>query len=215
MKRSRLVDIILRPIIITIATVVFRMKVSNRKNFPKGNLILAGNHISNWDPPFIAAATPRAVHFMAKSSLFKTKFLSWFMQKLGAFPIYRRSTVNSGALNRAIELVNEGAAVVIFPEGTRSHDGKMLPAKPGVGYIAHATGAPVQPFLLEGMDDPVGTLLFKSRFRVTFGTIITADELETQHEEGGARKSSEFILARVKELKDSIEISRKTKKKGK
>ena len=215
MRRSRLVDIILRPLIISIATIVFRMKVLNRRNFPKGNLILAGNHISNWDPPFIAAATPRAVHFMAKSSLFKTRFLSWFMQKLGAFPINRRMTVNSGALGKAIQLVNEGSAVIIFPEGTRSHDGKMLPAKPGVGYIAHATGAPVQPFLLEGMDDPVSTLLFKSRFRVTFGKLITPAELETEHEEGGARKSSEFILARVKELQDSIEKSRKTKKKGK
>ncbi len=188
MKRSILVDIVLRPIIVTLAVVLFRMKVVNWRHFPKGGLILAGNHISNWDPPFIAAAVPRGVHFMAKSSLFKTRTLSWFMHKLGA-------------LNKAIELVNQGQAVIIFPEGTRSRDGKMLPAKAGVGYIAHATGAPVLPFFLKGMDDPKSTLLFKSRFQVTFGQIITPGELEAIHQQGGAKKSAEFILEKVKEIK--------------
>ncbi len=202
MKRSILVDIVLRPVIVTIATLLFRMKVVNWRSFPKGNLILAGNHISNWDPPFIAAAVPRAVHFMAKSSLFKTRFLSWFMQKLGAFPINRRSNVNSGALNKAIELVNSGAAVIIFPEGTRSRNGVMLPAKAGVGYIAHATSTPVLPFLLKGMDDPKSTLLFKSRFSVTFGELILPEELEIMHEKGGAKMSAEYILNKVKEIKD-------------
>jgi len=205
MKRSPLVDIIIKPVIVTLATILFRMKVKNRKNFPQGSLILAGNHISNWDPPFIAAAVPRAVYFMAKSSLFKTRFLSWFMQKLGAFPINRRSAVNSSALNRAIELVNRGTAVIIFPEGTRSRKGKMLPAKAGVGYIAHATGAPVLPFLLNGMDDPKSALMFKSRFTVTFGKIISPEELEILHEQGGPKKSAEFILDKVKEIKDGQE----------
>jgi 1-acyl-sn-glycerol-3-phosphate acyltransferase len=205
MKRSVLVDIILRPVIITISVVFFRMKVVNRKNFPKGGVILAGNHISNWDPPFIAAAVPRAVHFMAKSSLFKTRFLSWFMQKLGAFPINRRSAVNSGALNTAIDLVNSGEVVVIFPEGTRSKDGKLLPAKPGVGYIAHATGAPVMPFFMEGMDDPLGALLLKSRFKVTFGQLIPAGELEEHHKQGGPGRSAGYILEKVREIKDRNE----------
>lgn len=177
------------------------MSVVNRKNFPKGNLILAGNHISNWDPPFIAAAVPRGVHFMAKASLFKTRLLSWIMLKLGAFPINRRSTVNTDALKKAIELINMGAAVIIFPEGTRSRHGKMLPAKAGVGYIAHATGAPVMPFFLEGMDDPISTLLFKSRFRVTFGQVILPEELEAQYEQGGAKKSAKYILDKVKEIR--------------
>lgn len=210
MKRSILVDIILRPVIVTIALLVFRMKVVNRKNFPRKNLILAGNHISNWDPPFIAAAVPRAVHFMAKSSLFKTRFLAWFMQKLGAFPINRRSSVNSGALNKAIELVNSGEAVIIFPEGTRSRNGVMLPAKAGVGYIAHATSAPVLPFFLEGMDDPKSTLLFKSRFSVTFGEIILPEELEIIYDKGGAKMSAEYILNKVKEIKDKTKEKKGT-----
>ncbi|MCD6587943.1 MAG: 1-acyl-sn-glycerol-3-phosphate acyltransferase [Candidatus Fermentibacteraceae bacterium] len=205
MKRSILVDIILRPVIITLSVVFFRMKVVNRRNIPKDGVIIAGNHISNWDPPFIAAAVPRAVHFMAKSSLFKTRFLSWFMQKLGAFPINRRSAVNSGALNTAIDLVNRGAAVIIFPEGTRSKNGKLLPAKPGVGYIAHATGAPVLPFFMEGMDDPLATLFFKSRFKVTFGQLISPGELEEQHKQGGPGRSAGYILEKVREIKDRNE----------
>jgi len=203
MKRSILVDILLRPVITTIAVVFFRMKVINRNNIPDGGVIMAGNHISNWDPPFIAAAVPGAVHFMAKSSLFKTRFLSWFMHKLGAFPINRRSTVNSGALNTAIDLVSRGEVVIIFPEGTRSKNGKLLPAKPGVGYIAHATEAPVVPFFMEGMDDPLSALLYKSRFKVTFGQPVSPEELEEQYRLGGSGRSAGYILEKVREIKDS------------
>ncbi len=202
MKRSILVDILLRPIITAIAVVFFRMKVVNRKNIPDGGVIMAGNHISNWDPPFIAAAVPRAVYFMAKSSLFKTRFLSWFMHKLGAFPINRRSAVNSGALNTAIDLVSHGEVVIIFPEGTRSKNGKLLPAKPGVGYVAHATEAPVVPFFMEGMDDPLSALLFKSRFKVIFGQPVPPEDLEEQHKHGGPGNSARYILEKVREIKD-------------
>ncbi len=212
MKRSCLVDFILRPLMTSIAVLCFRLKVKNRRKFPKGPLILAGNHISNWDPPFIAAAVPRGVHFMAKSSLFKTPRISWIMHKLGAFPINRNSTVNSGALNTAIELINCGAAVIIFPEGTRSKDGVMLPAKPGVGYIAHATGAPVMPFFLEGMDEPKKSLFFKSRFRVTFGQVIAPEVLEVYFEQGGSKKSAEFIMEQIKETK---RIENTQRRKGK
>ena len=212
MNRSSFVDIILRPIIITISTLVFRMKVRNRKNCPKkGPLVLAGNHISNWDPPFIAAAVPRGVYFMAKSSLFKPGFWSWAMNKLGAFPINRRSSVNSGAIHTAISLVNAGNAVIIFPEGTRSKDGNMLPAKAGVGYIAHSTSAPVLPFYLEGMDSPKNTLLFKSRFRVTFGTVISTEVLEVEHKNGGAQGVADYIMKKVEEIK-TIETKERNKK---
>jgi len=209
MNRSPLVDIILRPVIITISTLCFRMKVSNKKNCPKkGSLILAGNHISNWDPPFIAAAVPRGVHFMAKSSLFKPGFWSWAMYKLGAFPINRRSSVNSGAIHTSIDLVNAGNAVIIFPEGTRSKDGKLLPAKAGVGYIANATKAPVLPFCLTGMDTPKETLLFKSRFTVTFGKLIPAEILEEKHEIGGAQGVADYIMEKVQEIKTKVEKER-------
>lgn len=209
MNRSILVDIILKPIIITISTLFFRMKISNKQNCPrKGSLVLAGNHISNWDPPFIAAAVPRAVHFMAKQSLFKPGFWSWAMNKLGAFPINRRSSVNSGAIHTAINLVNDGKAVIIFPEGTRSKDGNLLPAKAGVGYIANATHAPVLPFCLTGMDLAREALLFKSRFRVTFGKLISAEELEEKHEIGGAQGVADYIMKKVQEIKTIEEKER-------
>lgn len=211
MNRSILVDIILRPIIITISALFFRMKVTNRRNCPKkGPLILAGNHISNWDPPFIAAAVPRAVYFMAKLSLFKPPFWNWAMNKLGAFPINRRSSVNSGAIHSAVNLVSAGKAVIIFPEGTRSKDGNLLPAKAGVGYIANATHAPVLPFCLNGMDKPKETLLFKSRFSVVFGELISAEELDEKHKVGGAQGVADYIMKKVQEIK-TIEEKKGTK----
>jgi 1-acyl-sn-glycerol-3-phosphate acyltransferase len=214
MKRSVLVDILLRPLITFIATVFFRLKTKNRKFISKGGLILAGNHISEWDPPFIAAAVPRGVYFMAKSEMFRTAFASSAYHALGAFPVNRSSSVNSDALKTAIDLVNDGKAVIMFPEGTRSKTGKLLPSKPGVGYVAHSTKATVVPFFISGTDHPVGAFFFKTRFSITFGQPITHEELERLHELGGPAESARYIMGKVKEMKEIAENKAKKGKKG-
>jgi len=212
MKRSPFVDILLRPLITIIAAVFFRLKAENRKFIPRGGLILAGNHISDWDPPFIAAAVPRGVHFMAKSEMFKTALLSNVMHALGAFPVNRSSSVNSDALKTAIDLVLDGNAVIIFPEGTRSKTGRLLPSKAGVGYMAHATKAPVVPFFISGTDHPIGAFFFKARFCITFGAPLTSEELEKHYESGGPGESARYIMEKVKEMKDIKENKVETEK---
>lgn len=205
MKRNDfLVDFILRPFVEIIARVFFRLKVSNRGSIPRsGGIILAGNHISDWDPPFVGASIPRGVHFMAKSELFRIPVVGLFLKMLGAFPVYRSATVNTDALRTAIELLKEGRAVIIFPEGTRSRGGRMLRPKPGVGYIASAAGAPVHPFYVRGTDHPWKALFFMDRFRVDFGERIEPEELAAAHAEGGPSASAQYIMDRVKRIKET------------
>lgn len=213
MKRTRLVDILLRPFVVVVARVLFRLKTHNRNVIPKsGGIIIAGNHISDWDPPFVGAAVHRGVYFMAKSELFQNPISRWFLSALGAFPVYRRASVNKQALNTARDHVLAGEALIIFPEGTRSKDGRLLPAKAGVGHIAEATGAPVYPFFVSGTDHPLGALFFRTRFRVRFGSVISPETLGKCHEEGGARQSAEYIMQKVSELK---QIDEEKGKKGK
>ncbi len=206
MKRTRLTDCLARPFLTVIAYLVFRMKVVNRKIIPKtGGIIIAGNHISDWDPPFVGVSVPRGVHFMAKSELFRNPLIGSFLGGLGAFPVYRKSSVNRDALNTAAEIVNRGEALIIFPEGTRSKTGKMLPPKPGVGYIAHATSAPVYPFHVSGTESPAAAAFFRTRFRVSFGEPIAADTLEGIHASGGPAAVAMHIMEQVKRIKEEEE----------
>jgi 1-acyl-sn-glycerol-3-phosphate acyltransferase len=202
-KRSPLVDILLRPFVYVSAMLLFRLKTVNKGIIPKkGGIIIAGNHISDWDPPFVGAAIPRGVHFMAKSELFATPLSAFLLSALGAFPVYRQASVNSDALRTAAQVIKDGKALVIFPEGTRSKTGKMLPAKAGVGYIAHAAGVPVFPFYISGTDHPLGALFFKTRFSVTFGDPITPEKMKELHDTGGPGRCADYILEKVKEIRD-------------
>jgi 1-acyl-sn-glycerol-3-phosphate acyltransferase len=122
------------------------IKIIGTENIPsEGGVILAPNHVSYFDPPVIATSImKRPIRFMAKESLLKMLFYGWYMKKLGAFPV-KRKTSDVSSYRKALKLLKSGEVVLIFPEGTRG-DGKVLgKAKPGVGRIAAASGAPVVP----------------------------------------------------------------------
>jgi 1-acyl-sn-glycerol-3-phosphate acyltransferase len=122
------------------------------ENIPAtGGVILASNHISFADPPLVGCGTRRQVHYMAKEQLFKPPFFGWWMHAVGSFPV-RRGAPDRRALKRAIELLNEGRVVGIFPEGTRSEDGGLQEPELGIGLIALKSRAPVVPVAVIGTD---------------------------------------------------------------
>ncbi len=135
---------ILRPFILFFV----RVRVIGKENFPPVDtpLVLCCNHISNWDPVLLEVAHPkRHVYFMAKAELFSNRLFAWFLGKqIGAFPV-QRGTGDRSAIDTAKRLVNERKLLGIFPEGTRSKDGKLLRPKSGVALIVAQTGASVLP----------------------------------------------------------------------
>ena len=129
---------------------VFRCTVTGAENIPKtGGVLLVANHASYLDPPLLGCAVDRMVYFVAKAELFKMPVLKWLLPRLGAFPVVRGAADRS-AIRRAIELLNAGEVVGIFPEGTRTRTGELLPPQRGAALIALRTGVPIVPVGLSG-----------------------------------------------------------------
>lgn len=123
-----------------------RLRIIGAENIPKtGAAILAGNHVSNWDPPLMGGASKRQVFFLAKEELFKFP-LGFVLRNLGVIPL-KRGRSDREAISKSIEILKAGDLLGVFVEGTRNHseDGKMGKVQPGAAMMAHKTGVPVIP----------------------------------------------------------------------
>ncbi|MFA5138919.1 MAG: lysophospholipid acyltransferase family protein [Elusimicrobiota bacterium] len=150
------------------ATVLHRgVLVEGLENLPRsGRVILASNHSSVLDPPIIGMSVSRLrfPHYLAKRELLRPEPFGMILRSWGTIPV-DRGRGDTGAIRAVLRLLESEGCMVIFPEGTRQKPGRVSRAKPGVGYLAKASGAPVVPLrvrnteLLFGMDP----------FRVTLG----------------------------------------------
>jgi len=159
--------------------VFYDFRVEGLENIPKtGALIIAGNHLSNADPPAIGgfAGLVRDSRFMAKKELFEIPVLGWFFRRCGYISVDRKRTIGDfGALEGAIAALNKGESVVMFPEGTRSKTGKPQKPKSGIGFLVYKTGAPVLPVKIEGTFG----WPWVRKIRVKFGTVMHLQKDET------------------------------------
>jgi 1-acyl-sn-glycerol-3-phosphate acyltransferase len=144
-------------------------------NLPKtGAVIAAPNHISYLDPEMVGAAITRECAFMARHDLWENKFLAWLLPRLGSFPVNREKP-DRAAMRLAFDALERGLCLVIFPEGTRSKDGKLQAAEPGLALIVQKSGAPVVPIAVIGSDImmPVGAKgLTRTKLKLIFGKPI-------------------------------------------
>ncbi|WP_428047966.1 lysophospholipid acyltransferase family protein [Candidatus Avelusimicrobium facis] len=154
----------------------YNFKAEGLENIPKtGALIIAGNHLSNADPPAIGAfaGLVRDSRFMAKKELFAVPVLGWFFRRCGYISVDRKRTIGDfGALEGAIAALNRGESVVMFPEGTRSKTGKPQKPKSGIGFLVYKTGAQVLPVKVQGTFG----WPWVRKIRVKFGHPITLQQ---------------------------------------
>ncbi len=126
------------------------LEVHGKKNLPmQGPLIVACNHASHLDPMVLGAAFPRQLNFMARRTLFDVPVFRWLIHHNNAFPLEREGDPRE-ALRACGERLDQGNAVVMFPEGTRSQDGVLGEIRPGVGMLAVRNMAPVLPIYVWG-----------------------------------------------------------------
>ncbi len=120
-----------------------------------GPLIVAPVHLSLLDPPAVGTALPRGLRFMAKEELFRFKPFAALIRSLGSFPV-RRGTSDTEAIRKAIAELEQGHAVLVFPEGTRNDGTTMRPINKGVALLAKRTNAKVLPVGLSGTNRLLG-----------------------------------------------------------
>ena len=137
----------------TILKVFFKFTIKGKENIPrKGPFIIASNHISYADPAVVGVTcNTMPVMFMAKKDLFSAPFFGWWFKALGCIPVERKSG-NFTSLKKAVQRLREGKVLGIFPEGTRSFDGCLQKAEPGIGLIAAKSGVPIVPVYVSGTE---------------------------------------------------------------
>ena len=128
----------------------FRFRMVGRENIPeRGPFILASNHQSYLDPVFCGVAAKRHLVFMARDSLFRFRPFGWLIHSVSAIPI-GRDKADVTAMKKILARLKEGRGVCLFPEGTRTPDGRIVAFKPGLGLLCRRSKATVVPVLIDG-----------------------------------------------------------------
>ncbi|HZP58797.1 MAG TPA: lysophospholipid acyltransferase family protein [Opitutaceae bacterium] len=154
----------------------FRGEVTGQEYIPaRGGFILAANHASFLDPPFVGCQIPRQLAFFARKTLWKPGLAAWWLDAVGTIPVDRDGGTDVAAIKRVLQTLRDGRPIIMFPESTRSRDGRLQPAKPGVGLFACRAGVPVLPARIFGSFEALGRsgrLRLGTPLHVTFGPVL-------------------------------------------
>jgi 1-acyl-sn-glycerol-3-phosphate acyltransferase len=133
-----------------IGRLFFRLRIIHRERMIQtGPVILAMNHQSYLDPPLAGVTCDRAIYFLARRSLVEVLLLGWLLPKLNVIPVNQEG-IDRSALKALIRVLKSGNAALVFPEGSRTLDGNLQAAQPGLGLVIAKTLAPVVPMRIFG-----------------------------------------------------------------
>ncbi|WP_054024356.1 lysophospholipid acyltransferase family protein [Bacillus sp. FJAT-28004] len=184
--------LIFRFLLRVIYTVLFRLEARGTENIPAdGPVVLASNHLSNFDPPTVGVKVKRKVYFMAKEELFKVPVFGPLIRSFGAFPV-KRGGVSKDAIKSAITLLKEGNVMGIFPEGSRNNQSGA--AKKGAAMIAVRSGAAVVPVAIVGKYKPFSKII------VCYGKPIDLTAIIEESSPDMLEQVTDAIMARIREL---------------
>lgn len=173
------------------------LSVSGLEHLPAaGPVIVAGNHVSLIEGPLVGCVVGRVrlPSFMVKEELFRFPPLGWTLRELGGIPLDRGARGDVKALRRALNVLEAGGCMVVFPEGTRSKDGKPLKPKAGVGLLARQSGAAVVPVRAR---NTLSALSGERPYRLTFGPPLPAPPRDPADSREADRAFAEAVMAAI------------------
>lgn len=176
------------------AVLLYRVRYSGQLNFPRaGPLIVVSNHQSHFDPPLIGMGTRRQMNYVARGTLFGFAPFRWLITSLGAIRIEREGT-GLGGIKESLRRLKRGEVVVLFPEGTRTRDGRLGEFHGGFVTLARRSGAAILPAAIEGAFDawPRHCILPKlGEIHVRYGSLLSPEAI--------AKMSDQQVLAEVRQ----------------
>lgn len=173
---------------------VFGLQAHGAEKVPlTGSILIAANHVSYLDPPAIGSVLPRPLYYFARSSLFRGPF-AWLLPRLNSVPVKVGEGSDLSSVRTALQVLSEDKGLLIFPEGTRSYDGKLQPAKRGVGLLACKAGVPVVPCRLFGAFEAMSRkhIVPSAGERIT---VVFGDPLAPQDFDPGPGRKDRFDAA--------------------
>ncbi|WP_394217396.1 lysophospholipid acyltransferase family protein [Halobacillus trueperi] len=171
---------------------MYRIKVVGKKNIPaEGPVIICSNHISNVDPPVVGITSSRNIYFLAKEELFKNPVIGGILKKVHAFPI-KRGMRDRNALRKGLDILKEGHALGLFPEGTRQKSGEIGKGLAGAGFFALRSEAAIVPCAIIGPYKKFKTL------KVVYGEPI--DMTEYREQKASAQVVTDRIMEEIRQL---------------
>lgn len=161
-----------------ITALLFRPIITGKHNFPKnGAVLIAPNHRSMLDIPLLGCTTFRPLRFMAKKELFKFKVVKWYFQTNGSFSVDKQEG-DPASIKKAISILKDGDALVVFPEGKRSKNEFIGELAPGACFLAVKAKAPILPVVVAGADGSYkrkfGILPIIPRAKIVIGELMSS-----------------------------------------
>ena len=183
----------------------FKVRTYGRDNIPKkGPFVLISNHQSFLDPMLCGGPIKRRVSFLARESLFNHWLFGRMIRSVGTIPV-RLGEADISAMRRVIDVLKKGRGVCLFPEGTRSEDGRITPFKPGFGLLCRRGKAAVVPVVIDGAFEcwPRHKKLFtRGNIAVCYGRPIDAEQAKTM----GDAKLAELLTVTLRQMQNECRI---------
>ena len=201
---------LLKSFLLPVLTLLFRPKVKGLRNVPSaGPVIIASNHLSFSDSIFMPLVVPRKVTFLAKSEYFTSPGFKGLAKKLTFIALGQVSVDRAGgskseaALLTGLSVLADGECLGIYPEGTRSPDGRLYRGRTGVARLAFESGAPVVPVAMFNTADiqPTGKVIPKiKRVKMVFGEPMYFTPPERAKSPEELRKATDQIMRKLQEM---------------